>query len=139
MRLILKELLFMSKLLARAKAKLFSAENSYNYISLDDAYVDECCFNLQQSIEFALKYLVEMNGEHFVENHDIRAQINKLKKLDVYIPCEEKLRYLASTINSWEVETRYNDNFVALLEDIEDVRKIASELIDYCDSLVKSE
>ena len=129
----------MSKLLARAKAKLFSAENSYNYISLDDAYVDECCFNLQQSIEFALKYLVEMHGENFVENHDIRAQINKLKKLDVYIPCEEKLRYLASTINSWEVETRYNDNFVALLEDIEDVRKIASELIDYCDSLVKSE
>ncbi len=129
----------MSKLLARAKAKLFSAENSYNYISLDDAYVDECCFNLQQSIEFALKYLVEMHGEYFVENHDIRAQINKLKKLDVYIPCEEKLRYLASTINSWEVETRYNDNFVALLEDIEDVRKIASELIDYCETLVKSE
>lgn len=129
----------MSKLLARARAKMFSAENSYNYISLDDAYVDECCFNLQLSIEFALKYLVEMHGENFVENHDIRAQINKLKKLDVYIPCEEKLRYLASTINSWEVETRYNDNFVALLEDIEDVRKIASELIDYCDSLVKSE
>ena len=127
----------MSKLLARAKAKRSSAENSYNNMSIDDAYVDECCFNLQQVIEFSLKYLVEMAGENYVETHDIRAQMNKLKKLGKFIPCEEKLRLLASTINSWEVETRYNDNFVALLEDINDVKKIADELIEYCDKQVK--
>ena len=126
----------MSKLLARAKAKKFNADNSYNYISVDDAYVDECCFNLQQTIEFCLKYLVEINGEHYIENHDIRAQMNKLKSLGKFIPCEEKLRLMASTINSWEVETRYNDNFVALLEDIDEVRIIATELIDYCEKLV---
>ena len=126
----------MSKLLARAKAKKFNADNSYNYISVDDAYVDECCFNLQQTIEFCLKYLVEINGEHYIENHDIRAQMNKLKRLGKFIPCEEKLRLMASTINSWEVETRCNDNFVALLEDIDEVRIIATELIDYCEKLV---
>lgn len=127
----------MSKLLARAKAKRSSAENSYNNMSIDDAYVDECCFNLQQVIEFSLKYLVEMAGENYVESHDIRAQMNKLKKLGKFIPCEEKLRLLASTINSWEVETRCNDNFVALLEDINDVKKIADELIEYCDKQIK--
>ena len=127
----------MSKLLARAKAKRSSAENSYNNMAIDDAYVDECCFNLQQVIEFSLKYLVEMAGENYVENHDIRAQMNQLKKLGKFIPCEEKLRLMASTINSWEVETRYNDNFVALLEDIDDVKKIADELIEYCDKQVK--
>lgn len=126
----------MSKLLARAKAKKFSADNSYNYISVDDAYIDECCFNLQQVIEFTLKYMVEMNGEQYIENHDIRAQMNMLKKMDIYIPCEEQLRLLASTINSWAVETRYNDNFVALLEDIDEVRSIAAQLIDYCDKQV---
>lgn len=126
----------MSKLLARAKAKKFNADNSYNYISVDDAYVDECCFNLQQTIEFCLKYLVEINGEHYIENRDIRAQMNKLKSLGKFIPCEEKLRLMASTINSWEVETRCNDNFVALLEDIDEVRIIATELIDYCEKLV---
>ena len=129
----------MSKLLSRAKAKRFSAENSYNNMSIDDAYIDECCFNLQQAIEFSLKYLVEMAGEPYVENHDIRAQMNKLKKLEKFIPCEEKLRMLASVINSWEVETRYNDNFTALLEDINEVRIIADEIIKYCDSLVLSE
>jgi HEPN domain-containing protein len=129
----------MSKLLARAKAKKFSADNSYNFMSLDDAYIDECCFNLQQAIEFCLKYLVEMCGERYIENHDIRAQINKLKSLNKEFPCEEKLRMMASTINEWAVETRYNDNFVALLDDIEDARKIAEELVTYCDKLVKTE
>ena len=126
----------MSKLLARAKAKKFSADNSYNYISVDDAYIDECCFNLQQSIEFCLKYLVEISGEKYIENHDIRAQMNILKRLEKYIPCEEQLRQMASTLNSWAVETRYNDNFVALIEDIEDAKVIAEELIIYCDKQV---
>ena len=129
----------MSKLLARAKAKKFSADNSYNFMSIDDAYIDECCFNLQQAIEFTLKYLVEMSGENYIENHDIRAQMNKLKNLDQFIPCENKLRQMASTINTWAVETRYNDNFVALLDDINDARIIADELIEYCDKLVTSE
>lgn len=128
----------MSKLLARAKAKRFSAENSYHFLSVDDAYIDECCFNLQQVIEFCLKYLVEMAGENYIENHDIRAQMNKLKNLGKYFPCEEQLRHLASTINSWAVETRYNDNFVALIEDINDAKNIADELIEYCDKQVLS-
>lgn len=127
----------MSKLLARAKAKQFSAENSYNYMSIDDAYIDECCFNLQQAIEFSLKYLIEMYGEKYIENHDIRAQINKLKSMEKFIPCETQLRQLASTINSWEVETRYNDNFVALIEDINEVRIIVDEVISYCEKMVK--
>lgn len=126
----------MSKLLARAKAKKFSADNSYNYISVDDAYIDECCFNLQQTIEFCLKYLVEISGEKYIENHDIRAQMSILKRLEKYIPCEEQLRQMASTLNSWAVETRYNDNFVALIEDIEDAKVIAEELIIYCDKQV---
>lgn len=126
----------MSKLLARAKVKKFSADNSYNYISVDDAYIDECCFNLQQTIEFCLKYLVEISGEKYIENHDIRAQMSILKRLEKYIPCEEQLRQMASTLNSWAVETRYNDNFVALIEDIEDAKVIAEELIIYCDKQV---
>jgi len=129
----------MSKLLARAKAKRFNAENSYHCMSIDDAYIDECCFNLQQAIEFSLKYLVEMSGEQYVENHDIRAQMNKLKQLNTFIPSEDKLRLYASTINSWEVETRYNDKFVALIEDINEIRIIADELIKYCESLVRIE
>ena len=80
----------MSKLLARAKAKRANVINSYQQMSLDDAYIDECCYNLQQGIEFCLKYVVEMLGESYVETHDIRAQLNMLKKLNVEIPCEKR-------------------------------------------------
>ena len=128
----------MSKLLARAKVKRMNAEYDYRNISVDDAYIDDCCYNLEQAIEFSLKYIVEMNGEKYVENHDIRAQLNKLKSIGAYIPCDKELRLYASTINSWEVETRYNDDFVALLDDINDIKDIADALIEYCDSLVKT-
>jgi len=126
----------MSKLLARAKVKRVNAENDYTMLGVDDAYVDDCCYNLQQSIELALKYLVEINGENYVENHDIRAQLNKLRDIGVNLPFFDELRHMAVTLNSWEADTRYNDNFTALIEDIDDARVVADKLIEYCDSQV---
>ena len=127
----------MSKLLARAKVKLYNAQSDYYRLSIDDAFIDDCCFNLQQAIEFSLKYLVEINGENYVENHDVRVQLNKLKELNVELPFFDQIKKLASTINEWEVETRYNDDFVALKEDIDDVKKLAEDIVAYSDSLVK--
>ena len=126
----------MSKLLARAKVKLFNAKNDYRNVSLDDAYIDDCCYNLQQCIEFGLKFIVEMNGENYVENHDVRAQINKLKTIGVTLPFENEIRILASTLNSWEAESRYKDDFTALGEDIEDAMKLAEKIVDYCEGLI---
>lgn len=126
----------MSKLLARAKVKLANAENDYYKLSVDDAYVDDCCYNLEQTIEYCLKYIVEMNGENYVENHDVRAQLNKLDKLNVDLPFKQDIRKMAQTINSWETESRYNDDFTALIEDINDAKKLAYEIIRYCDSLI---
>ena len=127
----------MSKLLARAQAKHANVENNYIRIGKDDAFLDETCFNLQQCIELCLKYMVEMSGEEYVETHDIRAQINKLKSKNVIIPCEQELRKIATTLNSWEAESRYNDNFTALMDDIEDARKIADELVEHCKGIVQ--
>ena len=127
----------MSKLLARAHVKFRNAEFDYTNIGTDDAFLDDCCYNLQQCIEFALKYIVEMNGENYVENHDVRSQLNKLKTMDVELPFFSSIRRLASTLNDWEVESRYNDDFTALIEDVEDARRLAREMLQYCDSLVQ--
>ena len=129
----------MSKLFARAKVKKINADNDFRNLSLDDAFLDDCCYNLQQCIEACLKYIVELNGEEYVENHDVRAQLNKLSALGVNLSCTDKIRSIASTLNSWEVESRYNDNFTALLEDITDAKEIADELLEYCDSLVQED
>lgn len=129
----------MSKLLARAKVKRENAEHDYHRLSVDDAFVDDCCYNLQQAIEMSLKYIVEMNGENYVENHDVRAQLNKLRDMEVDFPYARDVRHMAATLNSWQTESRYNDSFVGLIEDIDDARAIADEIIEYCEGLVTEE
>ena len=126
----------MSRMLSRAKVKLENARNSYIKIDIDDAYRDDCCYNLQQSIEMVLKAIVELYGEQYAENHDLRANINILNKMGIDIPLQKEIRNMASTIYGWEAESRYLDSFVALNEDIKDAFEVAETLIKYAGNLV---
>lgn len=119
----------MSKLLSRATVALENAEHNYSKIAIDDCYLDACCYNLQQSIEFSLKFLVEMTGQQYAENHDIRANINILNKIDYHTSYEKDLRNMASTLYSWETESRYKDSFVAVITDVEEAFKYAKALL----------
>ena len=119
----------MSKLLRRAKTKLDNAISSYGKIASDDVYLDDCCFNLQQGIEFVLKYMVEMTGQRYAQNHDIRAQLNLLDKAGVKYRHKIDLRNMAVTINEWKDAARYNDSFVAVVEDVELALVILKDLI----------
>lgn len=126
----------MSKLLSRAKVAYEIAEHSISKIQTDDCYLDCCCYNLQQSIEFSLKFLVEMTGQQFAENHDIRANINLLNKMGYHVSFEKDLRNMASTLYSWETESRYKESFVATLEDINEAFTYALELIKEAESKI---
>lgn len=129
----------MSKLLGLAIIMFEHAENSYSKMSVDELYVNDCCYHLQQSIEFTLKYVVEMNGLRYAENHDIRANINILNRENITLPMQEQLRSMASTLYSWETSTRYNDDFVALKEDIDEAFECGRLLIEYASQLVHQE
>lgn len=120
----------MSKLLSRAKVSLENAEHNYRLIKEDDCYLDACCYNLQQAIEFSLKFLVEMTGQQYAENHDIRANINILNKVDYHISYEKEIRGMASTLYSWETESRYKDSFVAIIADVEDAFIYARAIVE---------
>lgn len=127
----------MSKLLARAKVKREIAETCYQTMGQEDAYRDECCYNLQQAIEMALKSMVELYGGRYAENHDVRANINILNRMNITVPMQKELREIASTLYSWETESRYKDAFISLKEDIDQARLIADALILHCDSLLQ--
>ena len=107
-------------------------------MDIDDAFTDDCCYNLQQAIEMALKAIVELNGLAIAENHGLRANLNVLNRADIIIPRQEEIRSMASTLYSWETETRYKDSFVALKEDIEEARVIAKDIISYAESLIEA-
>lgn len=119
----------MSKLLSRAIVALDNAEHNYKRIQQDDCFMDACCYNLQQSIEFSLKFLVEMTGQQYAENHDIRANLNILNRVDYHITNEKQIRAMASTLYSWETESRYKESFVAVVADVEEAFLYARALV----------
>lgn len=126
----------MSKLLSRAKVALENAEHNYGRIQIDDCHLDACCYNLQQAVEFSLKFLVEMTGQQYAENHDVRANINILNRVDYHVSVEKELREMASTLYSWETESRYKESFVAILEDVDTALVLAKALISEADSKI---
>lgn len=128
----------MSKLLSRAKVALENAEHNYKLVHEDDCFLDACCYNLQQSIEFSLKFLVEMTGQKYAENHDIRANINILNRVDYHISYETEIRNMASTLYSWETESRYKDSFVAVIADVEDAFVYAKAVLEEAKSKIYS-
>lgn len=128
----------MSKLLSRAKVALENAEHNYKLVHEDDCFLDACCYNLQQSIEFSLKFLVEMTGQKYAENHDIRANINILNRVDYHISYETEIRNMASTLYSWETESRYKDSFVAVIADVEDAFVYAKAVLEEAKSMIYS-
>ena len=128
-----------SKLLSRAKVALENAEHNYQLIHEDDCYLDACCYNLQQAIAFALKFLVEMTGQQYAENHDLRANINILNRVDYHISYEQEIRNMASTLYSWETESRYKDSFVAVIADVENAFTYARAVVNEAQSKVRVE
>lgn len=57
-----------------------------------------------------------MTGQQYAENHDIRANLNILNRVNYHVTNEDKLRNMASTLYSWETESRYRDSFVAVID-----------------------
>lgn len=129
----------MSKLLRRAKARFESAKMQYSRISEDDAYLDMCCFDLQQVIEFTLKFIVESNGSKYKVGHNLLLQLADIEQLGIDIP--DKSFYLsnASIFNTWETQTRYFDDFTAVISLVDETVHKIPALFEFADSLVKEE
>lgn len=128
----------MSKLFSLAKISLEHAKHDYKFIASDDCYLETCCFALQQCIELQLKGIVELHGEQYAENHEIRSNLNILNRLDIIIPYEKELCLMANTLYQWETESRYKDNFVAAIEDVNEVMVYADALFSYINDHIQS-
>lgn len=126
----------MSRLLSRAKANYLMAEYIYTKVGEDDVYMDSCCYSLSQTIELALKFIVEMTGNNYAENHDIRANLNILQRASSELPFETELRDKAKLLYEWETESRYKESFVAAYADVDEVRVLAKKVLDFAESLI---
>lgn len=127
----------MSKLFSLAKINFEHAISDFRHLSEDDCYLESCCFGLQQCLEFLLNGIVELNGEQYAENHDIRSNLNILHRLNVEIPYEKELRVMANTLYQWETESRYKDPFVAATVDVEEAVVYAKGLMEYVSERIR--
>lgn len=107
----------MSKLLLKAKINLERAEDAYKRMSIDELYRDECCYQIQQAIEKSLKYVLEVNKISYKFKHSLKPLIDIVENLSIKVPNDIKDK--VDMLDSWESESRYNDNFYALKKDIE--------------------
>ena len=126
----------MSRLLSRAKANYLMAEYIYTRVGEDDVYMDSCCYSLSQTIELALKFIVEMTGNNYAENHDVRANLNILVRASFELPFESELRNKAKLLYEWETESRYKESFVAAYADVDEVRALAKGILDFAESQI---
>ena len=129
----------MSKLLRRAKARFESAKMQYSKIDEDDAFLDMCCFDLQQVLEFTLKFIVEMSGNRYKVGHNLLLQLADLDRLGVEIPDKQFYLANASIINTWETQTRYFDDFTAVISLVDSVIERIPALLAFADSLIGEE
>ena len=142
----------MSKLINHGKVRLGSARELYKRSvqepDMSDYYIDMCCFDYQQSMEFFLKGIVELLGEKYVVNHDLRANVNKIYSVKTDNPEIKRvidelddtltiIRQYATTFNEWETKSRYEETFAAVSKDIELADKVCSQLCDCSCELFK--
>lgn len=107
----------MSKLLLRSKSRLVSAKADLLRVADDDAALDGACFQLHQSLEFALKAAFEAAGMRYPYGHDIVALLKNAESVGILTKEMLAFKRDADMYTKWETESRYTESFLATVSD----------------------
>lgn len=94
-------------LLTRARHQFELASGIYQYLVNDELYFNDVAYHLQQAVEMAMKYSLEMNGVEYPKTHDIDQLISIANRNNVTIPLTDYIDDHAGTLSVWEARTRY--------------------------------
>lgn len=116
-------------LLDKAEQNMAIAKTLFqSSLAEDEAYLNYVGYHLQQSIELALKYLLEQNGVEYPKTHDIDNLINIADANNVCLGKDENIREHSERYTMWESKTRYVLNYRLARKKIETG---ISEIEDY--------
>lgn len=125
----------MSNLLDRAKVKLNNSKDNFNRSSGEDANMDMAAFDLHQSLEFVLKYMIEFRVGSYKKGHNIRFILDEAKSVGFERPEFEELKGYADGITKWESDARYGSGILTNVVTMRNVTKQVESLIEYADTL----
>lgn len=103
----------------------------------DDGFTNLMGYHLQQAIELALKHVLETHGIKYPKTHEILDLIVILP--ENYKDCTEAIKMRSREISHLEANTRYNKNYRASKELINDVSDLANKLIVNIKTIEKKE
>jgi HEPN domain-containing protein len=135
----MKEKLFMNtevkEWLLRAKSNLEFAkkvEDKDFFINGGYIFIEEVCFELQQSVEKSIKALMIDKKIKIPKTHSISDLIARLEENSIYIPENIKL---AKILTEYAVETRYPNFEEPLTEnDFKEALDIAQNVYNWIES-----
>lgn len=77
------------------------------YVENDESQLNIIAYHLQQSVEFAIKYMLEINGVIYPKTHDIDQLIMIADENNVNLRLPKSLIERAEMLTLWEQKSRY--------------------------------
>lgn len=124
-------------LLSKSYTNFKAAELLLNTDLGDEGTLNIVGYLLQQTVELALKHIIEMNGFDYPKTHDVSVLLDKIDeacthKIDNDII--EKLYLMSGTITQMESKTRYIKNYLVSKRNISQVKDLIIELLPQIDN-----
>lgn len=91
------------------------------YAETDESQINIISYHLQQSMEFAIKYMLEINGVRYPKTHDIDQLIQLAKDNNVKLKIQKTLSDKADMLTLWEQKSRYVLDYKVNIEKIDEV------------------
>ena len=115
-------------LLNRAITNYNAAVTLKENLSVDEFFLNQIAYNIQQSYEMTIKYLLEINGVEYPKTHDIDQLIRIANVSGVNLDMSEYLDEHSEMISQWESKSRY---VMGYLVESKKIDRALTDLQDY--------
>ena len=120
----------------KAVANFKSAVLIFDNREGDEEQLNACAYHLQQSVEFALKYLLEQNGIEYPKTHDIETLIRIGTRRNAYLYLTAYIEDHAEMFSQWEAKSRY---IIGYLVEERKIAKAIPEIGSYLEKIAVGE
>ena len=99
-----------------------------DFMGDDEEQLNIIAYHLQQSLEFSIKYSLEMNGIEYPKTHSIEQLVRIAEKNSVDLNLGEYIEEHCEMFSSWEEKSRY---ILGYLVEIKKIDRAIKEVDDY--------
>ena len=78
-----------------------------NNLTVDELFLNQIAYLIQQAYEMAIKYLLENNGVEYPKTHNIDQLVRLAREQGVELYISEYLDEHSEMISQWESKSRY--------------------------------